>query len=124
MFKKGVGVLLSVIIITQSMVNVGIYAYYHINKKMIAEKLCINKNNPQMHCNGHCYLTKQLRKAEDAEQKQSQSILKEKDEIFSERITRLPEFYFPDYKVTKLPVVKSSTVIAGFTQASFRPPIA
>lgn len=77
-----------------------------------------------MHCNGHCYLTKQLKKAEDAQQKQSQSILKEKDEIVSERITRLPEFYFPDYKVTKLPVVKSSTVIAGFTQASFRPPIA
>jgi len=38
---------------------------YEINKKYIAEVLCKNKDRPEMHCNGKCYLKKQLKKAND-----------------------------------------------------------
>lgn len=38
---------------------------YHINKKSITEKYCENRDKPQMHCNGHCYLAKQLKQAEE-----------------------------------------------------------
>jgi hypothetical protein len=38
---------------------------YEINKKYIAEVLCENKDKPMMHCNGKCYLKKQLKKAND-----------------------------------------------------------
>ena len=33
---------------------------FNINQKFIAKELCVNKENPAMHCNGHCYLSKQL----------------------------------------------------------------
>jgi hypothetical protein len=39
---------------------------FYLNQKEIAEKECENKNRPEMHCNGKCYLAKKLNKA-DAE---------------------------------------------------------
>ena len=37
--------------------------WFSIHQKEITEKLCENKENPLMNCNGHCYLSKQLKKA-------------------------------------------------------------
>ena len=41
---------------------------YEANKAFIAAFLCINKSKPQLQCQGHCFLKKQLKKAEQAEQ--------------------------------------------------------
>jgi len=41
---------------------------YSLNKNYIANVLCVNKNKPKMHCNGKCYLKKQLKKEETKEQ--------------------------------------------------------
>lgn len=35
---------------------------YEMNKTFITQQYCENKNRPQMHCNGHCFLRKQLLK--------------------------------------------------------------
>lgn|GEM_PF-3413437 len=37
--------------------------WFSIHQTEIAEKLCENKANPLLNCNGHCYLSKQLKKA-------------------------------------------------------------
>lgn len=37
--------------------------YYQLNKAAITEKFCVNKDKPQMHCNGQCHLAKELKKA-------------------------------------------------------------
>ena len=49
----------------QSMVRLGIMAWYEVNKDYITEKFCINKDKPQMKCCGKCYLRKQLKKVEN-----------------------------------------------------------
>lgn len=41
--------------------------HYQLNKKAIAETRCENRDKPEMQCNGHCYLTKQLKKATEKE---------------------------------------------------------
>lgn len=92
---------MTISIIAQGMINVALCAYYEINKKEIAEKLCINKSNPNMHCNGQCYLGKQLKKAEENEKRQSQS-LREKDEVVSlytpaTNTSYIPSFSFISY---------------------------
>lgn len=38
---------------------------YEINKTSITKQYCENKNRPQMHCNGRCFLRKQLLKLND-----------------------------------------------------------
>jgi hypothetical protein len=40
--------------------NLFILFSFNINQNFIAKELCVNKNDPAMHCNGHCYLSKQL----------------------------------------------------------------
>lgn len=35
---------------------------YYLNQDYIAKFLCINKDKPALHCNGKCYLMKQLEK--------------------------------------------------------------
>ena len=40
---------------------------YAVNYDYIVETLCINKNKPEVHCNGKCYLSKELAKANDTE---------------------------------------------------------
>lgn len=48
-------------------VKLGIVAIYELNNGYIAENLCVNKDKPKMHCNGKCYLKKQLKKAGELE---------------------------------------------------------
>lgn len=40
---------------------------YAVNYNYISEVLCVNKNNVELHCNGKCYLSKQLSKVNDVD---------------------------------------------------------
>ena len=42
---------------------------YQLQKERITELFCVNKDKPQLQCQGKCYLAKQLRRAADAESK-------------------------------------------------------
>jgi hypothetical protein len=50
--------------------RLGIVATWWLNRDYVARVLCVNRDKPQMHCNGKCHLAKQLRAADAAEQKQ------------------------------------------------------
>jgi len=88
-------------IIAQGMLNLALCAYYQMNKQEIIAKFCVNKNRPMMHCDGQCYLGKQLKKAEENEKRQNQS-LREKDEVISlynqhTQLVYIPNFSFVSY---------------------------
>lgn len=40
---------------------------YAVNYDYISEVLCINKSNPELHCNGKCYLSKEIAKTNDTD---------------------------------------------------------
>ena len=108
----------------QVLVNVGIAVYYNLNKAYITQKLCENRNNPKLHCNGHCFLSKQLKKAEEGAQKQSQNIVKEKEEIISCQLSALPHRYFPNYVVTSLLRFHSGVYSTSIQHTLLKPPAA
>ncbi|WP_316820906.1 hypothetical protein [Pedobacter gandavensis] len=56
--------------------KVFVYAGFELNQQYIAAVLCENKDKPEMHCNGKCYLMKKLKQAEDKEKKQERDALK------------------------------------------------
>jgi hypothetical protein len=58
-----ISILLMLSLSCQSLVKLGILTWYEINKEYVASNLCENRNKPQLHCNGKCYLKKQLNKA-------------------------------------------------------------
>jgi len=41
---------------------------YALNQDYIAEFLCINKDKPELQCNGKCHLVKELEKSQKEEQ--------------------------------------------------------
>ncbi|CAN5162862.1 hypothetical protein BH11BAC6_BH11BAC6_13510 [soil metagenome] len=66
---------------------------FDINQTGIADALCVNKNNAAAHCNGHCYLNKQLDKSEKTSNPLSSSS-KEKFEIQLFSVTNASPFLF------------------------------
>ena len=42
-------------------------AEYAVNYDYISEVLCVNKSNPELHCNGKCYLKKEIAKTNDTD---------------------------------------------------------
>ena len=119
--KKSIILLLAFIVISQTLVNVGIGIYYQLSKTYIIKKYCVNKNNPKLHCNGHCYLSKQLKKAEDKENKSVQ-LIKEQTEMISNENPIISLMYFPDFNITKLYPFDSYLYLSDYNPSVIKPP--
>ena len=48
-------------------------AHFYINQTEIADELCENKDKPELNCNGHCYLKKELTKQNEINTEQENS---------------------------------------------------
>ncbi|WP_338870210.1 hypothetical protein WBJ53_22155 [Spirosoma sp. SC4-14] len=57
----------------------GTIAYYHANKAYIARVLCVNRDKPELHCDGKCFLAKKLKEQQDKQDKET-----------TERVQNLP----------------------------------
>lgn len=75
-----------------------VFAGFEMNQSYIAKELCVNKDKPQLHCNGQCYLMKKLKQAQDKEQKQERFSPKVQ---LQEAIAALP-FIFKQYAFASL----------------------
>jgi hypothetical protein len=49
----------------------GTIAYFKLNRDYIAKVLCENRERPQMHCNGKCYLAKKLKQQQEKQDKET-----------------------------------------------------
>ena len=61
--------------------EIGIIIDFKINRDFIAKVLCIERDQPVNTCNGQCYLSSQLNKAEEENEKQAPAHSKERLEI-------------------------------------------
>lgn len=64
-----------------NVIKVGILIDFKINQDFIAEVLCIDKEKPRSTCNGKCYLSEKLKKAEEREEKKAPTSKKERLEV-------------------------------------------
>lgn len=71
--KLFTSVILIFLLTLQSFSPVVMYACYFANKDYVAGMLCENRNRPAMHCEGKCFLKKQLHKAEQEDGKEKSS---------------------------------------------------
>jgi hypothetical protein len=70
MFFRPIAVLLLFSLLVANCSGLFVYMGFEINKQYIATELCVNRDKPEMHCNGKCYLMKKLKQAQEKEQKQ------------------------------------------------------
>jgi hypothetical protein len=78
-------VLLAIMLPTVS--PLGTIAYFNLNRDYIARVLCENRDKPQLHCNGQCYLAKRLKAQQDKQNKET-----------TERVQKLPvlQWFYSD----------------------------
>ncbi len=96
---------------------------YALNRDKIAQTLCVNKDKPQLHCNGKCYLGKSL--ADDVD---SKPITKNKSQVIKLLDSFIPvepeilavHFYII---IVKLNVQMSSGYRFCLINLVWRPPI-
>ncbi len=62
-----VSIILMLSLIYQCTVQLGVMAWYNINRDYIARNLCENRDKPQTKCNGRCQLNKQLDKTSEGQ---------------------------------------------------------
>jgi hypothetical protein len=72
MFKSAIAICILVALMLSNFSRLFIYASFDLNQNYIASTLCENRDKPEMHCNGKCYLMKKLKQAEEKEKKQEQ----------------------------------------------------
>lgn len=68
-------ILLLAMMLARPIFFVGIMGYYSFNVKEITTKYCVNKNRPQLKCNGKCHIAKQFRLAEQSEKETANKIV-------------------------------------------------
>ncbi|GAB5565008.1 MAG: hypothetical protein Wins2KO_20710 [Winogradskyella sp.] len=106
------------------MFYVGNVLYYQLNIDYIVDTYCVNKDKPQLQCNGKCHLAKQLNKSTgDASHDAIMNLYDSFFPVFSE--------YPYDIKVEGQEPCKGKKVIFtanqnytyGFEYFHFKPPI-
>ncbi|GAB3705539.1 hypothetical protein GCM10027592_38120 [Spirosoma flavus] len=96
----------------------GTIAYYHANRDYIARVLCQNRNRPDLHCDGQCYLAKRLKAQQDKQDKETTERVQNSPVIhlfceveqpfqFSsvwmiQQLAQLPTYRFPNYSAPLL----------------------
>lgn len=76
MFRSFTAVLLLISMMLAQFSTVFVYAGFELNQGYIASTLCENRDKPEMHCNGKCYLAKKLKQAEEKEKKQERESIR------------------------------------------------
>lgn len=67
MLNRFTAILLIVFTLSANLSRLYVFAGFELNKAVIANTLCENRNKPWLHCNGKCYLIKKIRQAEEKE---------------------------------------------------------
>lgn len=58
--KRLISIFLLLSLCSQYFIQTGFVSWFELNKEMIVKTLCINKDQPEMHCDGKCFLKKEL----------------------------------------------------------------
>ena len=119
--KVSTTIFLLLLIFMQSFVS---YVYdldFWLNKDYIAANFCVNKNKPQMHCNGKCFLAKEKQDAEKQNQ-QPNSDRKDKFEIQPFFLPATTSLNCYGVSVSILYGTGRNDLLAGCTHKLFHPP--
>ncbi len=99
---------------------------YAVNYKYISEELCVNKDKPEMHCNGKCHLKKEIKKVlgdeNPAKNKTTLPGLKLKDYTLYQRNNLINKFFIKyNYQQTDSIYIVLNT-FRGYLSEQTKPP--
>jgi len=97
-----------------------VYAGFELNRKYIAENLCVNRDKPWMHCNGKCYFMKKIKQAEEREKNNERQSQKNLFQLafYSKPAT----IKFHTHLLQVIPVPNNRVALPQIYDPVFRPP--
>lgn len=120
MLTRVVALLLLLCSVSLNLSGCFVLAGFEMNQDYIAKELCINRNKPQLHCNGRCYLMRKLKQAQDKEQKQEHSFQKiQLQQPVAAISPKFKQFSIPALQIT-VPLCTGMPVSQG--NSVFHPP--
>lgn len=100
---------------------------YAFNYDYIVSVLCVNKDKPQMQCNGKCHLTKMVAKNTDTDSKKDMPTSKLEvlfTPLFFQEVTSVPMIpIFNEWKKNTI-AYENEVYSFAFINTLFKPPIA
>lgn len=122
MLKRLTAILLILALSFQFLIKIGVVGYYIVNQNYITQAFCINKNKPELECNGKCHLSKQLAKQEQQANKFPSSVKEIQETIlFFESPVLIANPSFPTQQNSQLPPYAFSISI-NKSHSIFHPP--
>ena len=70
--KQGIAVGFLLLMFVKAWVMPLLYLDYELRKEFIIDNFCVNRNRPELHCDGKCYLATRLAAAQEQEQQQAE----------------------------------------------------
>ncbi|NIJ55360.1 hypothetical protein [Dyadobacter arcticus] len=105
--KQWISLSLLSLMLVKVMVIPLLYLDFEVRRDYIIANLCENRNRPQLHCDGKCYLAKKIADAKKQEEKQAENdflsklLVSATDLSAFRSIAIAPEFAFTFLKTTK-----------------------
>lgn len=122
--KQVTTIILALLIFLQPFSKIWIVVSFKINQDTIAKTLCVKKEIENNTCQGSCYLKKELKEAEEQEQKQTpvESLKKIKEiQLYSDKFNKYLFFSFNKDK-QKINYSYSFSYSDEYLSSVFRPP--
>lgn len=124
-FRQITLVVLSLSLIVKSFVVPFICLDYELRKEFIIKNYCVNKNRPELHCDGKCFLAKKIKAQTDKEEQAAlQNFIYKLLEINSFESQSTFDFAnvveIKDFSVRNYLFAELSTL--DFTSSFFHPP--
>ncbi len=105
--KQGLAIGLLLLMCVKAWVMPLLYLDYELRKEFIIDNFCVNKDRPELNCDGQCYLATRLAAVQEQEQKQAeQNFVFKLLETVTDCRTFFANFSAPEYAFGGL--VKSS----------------
>jgi len=120
MARRFAGYLLMVALLSSNFSSLFVFAGFELNHDYIATHLCINRDKPWLHCNGHCYFMRKIKQAQEKEkstERQSQKNLVQ-DALFGQKA----ETRFYTQLLQQLPVTNHHSMLPSLEIPIFQPP--
>lgn len=90
---------------------------FYANRSYVAENLCVNKDNPAMHCNGKCQLDKKLQDSDDKQQPNTDKKISFESTVFYfQPVATLAQGSFIEATTPKNGVIKPFSLQACYTK--------
>ncbi len=82
MLQRGIVIVICFIYLLGTCVSLIPYLNYALNKEYIAANFCENKSKPEMHCNGKCFIGKEIKKLNEQQHSSNKEQQVQHNEIF------------------------------------------